>query len=332
MFETIWVALIVAVADLSVVLADGFEAAIHAPVANDIAFEQAHKLAAEEAARARSCENESKKKSAEVSNVPCFGTAAVSLHSCWRGLWASPDVLLDGQEALSYLQGHAVDGTPFTDGGDPVVMVVDTDSPPQEQHIALCQVKVVNGKAGPPHDCSTVAIVTQHGTVLRSVAPMKGGCVSSGLSVLRLSGAIDIKLEVETTLDAREFSNSLKRMLEDDLGFSVDESMFDTDGKLVFVSLAGTAPLRDSVILPRGWRESIDFDIRISPSHTGYVVEGTTRPLVSRRADGNRVNYHGPTDAQSALYAATLDGKVRTALSRPCKVATKLDDRRIKCL
>jgi hypothetical protein len=262
----------------------------------------------------------------------CLAPAATERNICSNRSknygWAMVHELSDGSEALTRLLKNAESGKPLNNHFQ---IVEASESRPGEQHLALCEVRVINGDPGPPHNCATVAIITPTKTLLRmGVAPWPlPMCVAA--ATFRTSGAIDINFQIRTDLDASAFSDSLARMLKDDLGFATEQVDRTEAGRIVGVSFRSTAALRDSPILQGGWREALDFDLSVSPEHGNIAVHGYTDPKVCRQASGQLIDYHGPDDKQKATYATVLNESVKRAITRVCRQVTKVDDRTIEC-
>jgi hypothetical protein len=263
---------------------------------------------------------------------PCLAPAATEENMCDNHSasysWATVDQLSNGVEALSAVFERAKTGRPFNGH---LIVAEAAESLPQEQHLALCEVRVINGTVGPPHDCATVAIVTPTVTLLRrGTTSISYSCETA--ASIRLGGSIDLDFNIQTKLDASAFSDSLAQMLRAELGFSIEQHVTKAgDGKTSLVSFKSTAPLRDSSILKGGWRESLDFDLYLSAEVGGVSVHGNTTPMVCRQASGQLIDYHGPDDAQKATYAKVLNDSLNTAITRACASFSQTDDKTIVC-
>ena len=270
--------------------------------------------------------------------------------------WADAKDLQDGADRLAELAEHAKSEKPFLVNDDYFQIVEAVESPPLEQHLALCPVIVINGNVGPPLGCVTVAIISPTVTLLRADLspdlanrsaplhlvgvfrqPVRGRTMcyierSTGRKVcqqpvqatFRISGLIDINFLVHTDLSPSVISDSIARMLKEDLGFSDDQIERDVSednetNKIYEVSFRSTAPLRESTILKGGWREALDLDININASDTKTIgVHGMTSPMVCRQASGQLIDYHAPNDAQRATYATELNRNLGRAIMRAC--------------
>lgn len=348
---------------IETVVAQRVNAAIRAPIGcvggtdgctSDISLAKAQVSLTEVSKRTAACEVEKKRKRKEGTekpkrfsqdsgqvpwgssifgsdDPPCLASAATSHYLCENDAvgygWATLDLLSDGVAALAALRENASSGVPFGN----FIVVEASESPPNEQHLALCEVRVVGDAVGPPKDCATVAIITPTVTLLRRGATSRSVmCLAS--ASFRLGGAIDISFEVQTKLKLSAFSDSFARMLKDDLGLITEQqSDIGERGELRAISFRSTAPLRDSPILKNGWRESLDFDLRLNLLSDKIGIQATTKPLVCRQASGQAVDYHGPTDAQKATYAMVLNDHVSRAIARSCKKFSPIDAKTVSC-
>jgi hypothetical protein len=243
--------------------------------------------------------------------------------------WVKIDHLSKRPKALDELIQHAATGRPFMRTGIfPDVIVEASNSTSDEQHIALCFTQVIKDVAGPPEDCRTVAIITLKMTLLR-IGP--GNCPSK--IEIRLDGnTIDIVFDVETQRDPSAFINPLIRLLNDDLKLSTELGTTKAkDGTIISFWLLSTSGLRDSTILQPGWRDTFNFDIAVSRDGKGVNVHGSTRPLVSRTASGQRHELNPPNADQRTTYAITLNKKIHDAIAQACSNVTEVDDKHLIC-
>jgi len=266
--------------------------------------------------------------------------------------WAPVERYVDGKAALELLQKRASTGLPFVrgmkarsdsntsvlektlervslDSPDERVIVESNLSTDTEQHLALCDVKVVGDAVGPPTDCVTVAIITPTETWLRG-GDSPGGCYA--MATFRNSGTIDITFDVNTRGDPQMLSNALLRTLKYDLELQVDEEVTKAkDGKVESIYLRSAGSLRNSKILPRGWREALDFDIFLSTDEGKIAVRGIAKAMVCRQAVGTLINYTGLDDSQRSLYANKFDSAVNEAIKSVCQNYRQQDAKTIFC-
>lgn len=252
--------------------------------------------------------------------------------------WAPVDRFRNGYAALARLLDRARTGRPFSGGraymsfgfgGYQVVEV--TTSTALEKRLALCSVSVVQGQSGPPHDCTTVAIVTPTQTWLRGGFQTRSCMVSASY---RPSGAINIAFDVQPALDMLEVSNALLKMLKDQLGLSAEQTVDRYNGDVQSVAIRSSAGVRSSRVLPPGWRDSLDFDLRVAPNYGKYggiSIFGTAHVMVCRQNLPNLTDYQGLNDAQRTTYASALNADVVTALKSVCPRLQRRDDKTIIC-
>jgi hypothetical protein len=232
----------------------------------------------------------------------------------------------DGAAALKVLRSRAQDGKPF----DGYVIVESDKSTDSEQHLALCTVSQVSDAFGPPRQCVTVAIVTPNETWLRGGDRGLTSCYI--MATFRNSGAIDITFNVQTKTNPLDVSAALLRVLKTDFDLSAEQEVSNArDGKLDAIYIRSSGSLRDSKILPVGWREALDFDLYIVPTKDGISIRGTAHALVCRQALGSVVDYRGLDDSQRAAYASALDSGVDLAIRSSCKKYQKQDAKTIVC-
>jgi len=261
--------------------------------------------------------------------------------------WAPADRFRDGNTALVSLESHARTGEPFGGG----YQIIETaESTGTEQHFALCGVTVVSGQSGPPRGCTTVAIFAPDRTWLRGGGYKGLDGVCPNAAHFRLSGAIDISYTMRSSLGPLPLSETILRMLTEQLGLSAHSSVLrDREGNIVGVYITSSTGLRTSRILTGGWREALDFDLRIDKelratayagmrvpdtseaTDTKIEVSGTAHALVSRLPLGSLTEYQGLSDAQRTAYATALDAYVNAALKSACVHYTQPDDATIIC-
>jgi hypothetical protein len=251
--------------------------------------------------------------------------------------WARIESIVDGKDVFSQLANRAKSGELFGEGLYRKVIVEVSGTPANEQHLALCNVNVVKDVAGPPSKCTTVVIVTQSATFVRgsfgSPLPKTSGypvCYTSA-SVRVDSGIIDIKYNINTTHTIEQFANSLGEMLTNSLGLVVDTESKSSDGIIYDITFKSAAPLRESMILEGGWRESFAFDLQIGRDKKSIKVTGWSEPLICRLASGNLIDYQAPSDAQRGKYAHKLDTLVADALTKTYNTCKKIDSNNINC-
>ena len=289
---------------------------------------------------------------------PCVNEASTNEYYPAAGaigyFWANVTDLQDGADTLAELAEHAKSEKPFLVNDDYFQIVEAVESPPLEQHLALCQVRVINANVGPPVGCVTVAIITPTVTLLRAnysshLAAQRAPRLVGRRTVhhhreppavvtFRISGLIDIDFLVHTDLSPNVISDFIARMLKEDLGFSDDQIERDVSednetNKIYEVSFRSTAPLRELTILKGGWREALDLDINIiNASDTKTIkVYGTASPMVCRQASGQLIDYHAPNDAQRGTYATELNRNLGRAIMRACNQSKLVDAKNIDC-
>jgi hypothetical protein len=271
--------------------------------------------------------------------------------------WAPVERYEDGSQALELLRKRASTGIPFTRDAlnlsdlfmrerlknlDPNllqalkeklpkhVIVESSRSTNEEQHLALCGVSVVGDAVGPPTNCVTVAIITSTETWLRGGNANQSSCYM--MASYRNSGAIDITFEVNTRSDPLNFSNAMTQTLKNDLELSVDQEISkDQSGHVDSVLLKSASSLRNSKILPRGWREWLDFDLFLTTSDGKISIRGIAHVLVCRQNLFNVSDFNGPDDAQRSLYGSKLDTTVNNAIKSVCEGYRPQDTKTIFC-
>jgi hypothetical protein len=239
--------------------------------------------------------------------------------------WGRVEDFKDGDAALGNLLSRAKDGAPFEGS-----QIVEAEtSLPDEQHLALCGVKTISGVFGPPSACVTVAIISSQERWLRG-GQFPGRCHHS--ASFRPSGAINILFDITTSKTPDLFSNSLKNMLESDLGLTTEfEIGKDAAGRIEWISFESAAGLRDSKILPNGWRESLTFDLHLTTSNALVQIRATANAMVSRQAVGSLTGYQGLDDVQRNAYADALNDRVKGAIKAACDKFESIDARKISC-
>ena len=85
-----------------------------------------------------------------------------------RYFWPPPSQLIDGDSALARLQKMVESGSPrLTDKDHGVVMVQASGESSERTPYSVCDVTMVDNTAGPPKDCTTVAILKPESTWIR---------------------------------------------------------------------------------------------------------------------------------------------------------------------
>jgi hypothetical protein len=222
---------------------------------------------------------------------------------------------------------HATDGGVF---GQSYVVVEAARKSSKERHLALCQVSQVLSVTGPPRNCATVAILTPTRVWLRGRLRDQNWCNVS--AVYRTSGAIEIAFDLVTHIELLRFVEALRAAMVSDLGLTV-EVRFESveNGPVAAGHLSSTAGLRNSTILPKGWRESLDFDIDLAANQGHMRINGVAHINVCRQALGTLVDYHGLNDGQRDMYAGVLNAAIGKALKSACKHAAQRDAKTIVC-
>jgi hypothetical protein len=242
--------------------------------------------------------------------------------------------LLEGTSKLQSILESAQSGQPFE---GQYQIIETTSSIPNEQHLALCDIRIVAGVETQPRDCETVAIITPRETWLRGqaglpVVPKKGNVLCQVSASFRPSGAIDISFEVKSGADIVELANAVKTTLRDEMKLSPTMSVTEIPtGKPFYISIKSAAPLRNSEILPSGWREAIDFDVDLRVFPSGVDIVGTAHTSVCRTASGSLTEYQGTNDAQRSQYAEVFNSHILSAIKHACKSAAVIDDRTVLC-
>lgn len=263
----------------------------------------------------------------DVPDVPCIRVAATVDHGCDEDStsysWAYPELLSNGDAAVMELRERLKSGVPT--GGR--MLVEALESRPGEQHIALCNVREINGVLGPPQNCTTVAIVTPYQTILRSQTGGITFCETD--AKIRIGGTIDFEFVVHTKNSPEKLVESLRTLLSKELEFATTEYIVRSDdGNISSVNFRSTSALRESKILQSGWRESVDFDLNLYVHDDRLEVHASTKPLICRQASGSQVEYHGPDDSQRQRYATVIDGKIKEYVIKACS-SYKQDDAKV---
>jgi len=239
--------------------------------------------------------------------------------------WAPAEQFSNRKASLEFLslQSRSTTGT-----GLGRVFVQASDSPANEQHIAVCKVTEAGNAIGPPLNCVTVAIVLDREIWFRGAR--HSGVMCESAATLRLTGAIDIQFMVLTHLDPLIFSNSLLAMLKD-LGLSPERSVQkSSSGPITSIYLKSAAGLRTSRILSNS-RESVDYDVQLEVRADGLFVRGFAHVMVCDLALGSLTDYKGMNDGQRSEYTKALDDLTGAALRRACKSSVQQDSRTISC-
>jgi hypothetical protein len=244
--------------------------------------------------------------------------------------WAPLEKFREGQAAFSKLASAAQSGRLFNTHYQVVQAAGSTAG---EQHLALCSVRAVKGVIGLPYECITVAIVTPTGTWLRGGAVPSGEMICTTAAYIRLTGAIDIRFEVDSKLGIQKFSDGIVKMLTGKLGLAAEaDPERDERGQLISIAITSSAGLRNSKILPPGWREAIDFDVNVENESKNQIeIRGTAHALVSRTAVSDLDEYQGLSDAQRTTYANALNGDIKGAISAQCSNFVQKDDKSVVC-
>ena len=134
--------------------------------------------------------------------------------------WSVVDDLQDGRSALGSLQHKAESGEIFRSNGRVGFrfMKINNNTVSNEDHIVLCEVRVVNGIAGPPNNCGTVAIINENTVLLRAeVLRLDSlGCPLSAHFRLDLT-TLDIDFTIKTVQQISLFSDTFGKLLLEEL-------------------------------------------------------------------------------------------------------------------
>jgi hypothetical protein len=148
---------------------------------------------------------------------------------------------------------------------------------------------------------------------------------------MRPTGAIDITYDVLTQKNIQVFSNALLGLLSD-LELNAEQSIEKSaDGTISGAYIKSAAGVRNSRILPKGWREALDLDIDVRVHPGGVWVQAVAHVMVCREALTNLVDYSGTDDAQRALYATSLDTRINAALKKVCTTTVQRDSKTLTC-
>ena len=239
--------------------------------------------------------------------------------------WAPMERLPGGRQAFDDMIERLQSGHPF----ESKVYVEASHSRPHERHIALCPVRTIHGRTGPPTNCTTVAIITPSDVWLRAGVE-RSSCYLAGS--IRRSGGILIEFEVETARVPVELAHSIQDVLVDELLLEVTgRSTRSPDGLITHIELLSDSGMRDSIVLPRGWRESIEFDVSIAMIDFGVRVYGDGKASVCRQAVDSLTEYVGLNDAQRSAYVEKFNSSLEDGIRRSCSTFRKLDAKRIVC-
>jgi hypothetical protein len=162
--------------------------------------------------------------------------------------------------------------------------------------------------------------------------------LSSGVcsASFRVSGSIDVKYKVKTQDSPLVFASSVNDSLGAQQGLLGDlETSKDSRGLVTSVRLSSAAPLRDSKVLPAGWRDTYDFDVYLYKSEAAQNqidIDATLRPMVSRLAVGSLIHYQGLDDAQRSIYSNYFDLLIGDAIKAACHRWKQIDGANIDCL
>ena len=131
----------------------------------------------------------------------------------------------------------------------------------RENIISRCVIFLIC--ADPRNNCITVVIcdaVPKHG--LEDGLSPDGPFACNAEARFRISGAaIDVEFEVISTKNPIVFANSLLDLLRTNQALNPELEPHVANGVVSSVSLYSSAPIRNSVTLSQGWRESFDFDV-----------------------------------------------------------------------
>jgi hypothetical protein len=251
--------------------------------------------------------------------------------------WSLVDDLEDGRSALQSLQHKLESGEIFgveTDWRHRIVgfrlLKINKNDGADEDHTVLCEVEVIKGIGGPPEDCGTVAIITPNATLLRSKI-WDGSYHAIGFRVDLIT--IDIDFTIKTVREVSSFSDTFGKLIGEDLQLRNAETEFwEHNNQVVSIDFKCASPLRDSLILPSGWRESLNFDLNVRRKDANTIsIHASTRPLVNYTAAPNLASYTPPNEAQRGQYATSLDTYVKNAILRACPNGKALDNKTINC-
>ena len=311
-----------------------FEAAILAPVRCDNAVSCGKDFTIEEAKRLSvvvppSIRAYCLKKHPGKPDTCSLESAALG-NSCGKYYMARVEDYPNGNAVLTKLIALAENGKPFGAQGPDRYQIVQSDtSSADEKHLALCLVTEISGIAGPPRDCATVAIITPEGTWLRGID--RRGCTKGPTFGLG-AGTINIYFEILTEKSPLLFANKLKDLLVDKLELTSKLTAFGSPPENArTVTLQFTAPIRESKILPSGWRDTLDFFVGFYSDDSKVVLKGEAHIMVCRQNLPNIRDFHGLDSTQSNTYALFLDKEVGAAIQSVCQHFEKKDSETIVC-
>jgi hypothetical protein len=262
-----------------------------------------------------------------VTYLPCGGGRSLGSPN----FMAPVSDLPGASAALQSVLESAKTGRPFQSSYQ---IVEAASSTPDEQHLALCDIKMVAGSPTQPRNCETVAIITPGVTWLRARIDVKRVpvLICPVLATIRLTGSIDIVFKVQRVPDLLALGNALKTMLDEELKlFPTMTTNKGPKGEAASIDITSAAPLRNSLILPSGWREAMDFDISLVAGGDSVRVSGAAHVSVSRTAASNLTEYVLMSGAQRSQYATSLNASVLSAIKRACKSASVLDNTTVLC-
>ena len=242
--------------------------------------------------------------------------------------WAPISAFRNGEAAFNELRAHAEVGDVF----DSHVIIEAKPRRNGETRFALCDVTSLSNLHGPPFYCGTVAVITDNNIWMRGADPKRIRCPSHWVTS-RPTGAIDISWTIVTRRNIEAFGQAIQNMLQNELGLvAIRRNEKDENGGIGSVLLKSAAPMRDSKILPSGWRESMDYDLEIiAQGVDSLTVNGTAHILVSRLNLPSLKDYNGMDDAQISTYESALDKHTSAAIRTACKTSSEIDAGTISC-
>lgn len=242
-------------------------------------------------------------------------------------VWASPDEVVGGAGAIEDLEKETRN-VGSSAAGYQVVLEAGTDN---EKNFALCVINTINGFAGPPTRCSTVAIERNGKFLIRATPSLAVPDCSQAVS-FSFGRSIIVDFDIDTSLNIKDFGSSITKALEASLAVQTEGRFAqDRDGSATSYFMMASSPLRESAILGGGWRESIDLNLFVSRiSASKLTVTANARPLVNRLATEYN-EYHGPNDGQVDLYAKAISAAIEGGIKTLCSHGIKIDDKTITC-
>lgn len=242
-----------------------------------------------------------------------------------RYYWAPANKFIDGESVLKSLLDRATTGEIV----NKTIILDSSEDLAHERRLARCNMRTIAGVAGLPSDCVTVAIIAPAGAWLRGGFD-SGFCECA--AYIRPSGAIDIRFDIQTKADPQVFADQISKMMAADLGLVIEQTTQKSEGGQVeSISIESQAGLRNSKILPAGWREALDFDVEVFKAQDGVNLRGVAHALVCREALGNLSNYQGLDDVQRNAYATALDARVSQAIRAACPTFVAHDAKTVSC-